>query len=706
MRLMIWISCVCLVVNSPLLASEPVGTAFTFQGHIKNNDMPVDATCEFTFTLWDDPAAGNQVGNSPQGPIAVDVVQGLFTVNIDFGPQAITGVGRWLQITVECPGEAPATLAPRTRLAPSPHALALPGLYTLENSSSPSVIGGFSGNAVGAGVVGGAIAGGGRENEINQVAADFGSIGGGLSNMASGIHSAVGGGWLNTAGGAESFVGGGQRNTADGTGATIAGGFGNLAPGAYAVIPGGFSNLAGGDHSFASGRGAVVRSAAATGDADGDEGTFVWCDANGNIDGRCTSTGPNQFIIQALGGVGVGTPSPAYTLHVETSTSSRAVYGLNDGPLGGLNFGVYGQTNSGGAGVYGLASGSRGGSGPGSGFGVWGETQSPDGFAGYFTGPTGSRNYFQQRVGIGTTNPLARLHVVGGLHLQGSSRDISIPNAEALQVGHWDGATFVERVRISPTGNMGIGTQVPANRLSVNGNANFTGNVGIGTQNPANRLTVNGGANFTGNVGIGTANPNHELVIQGDDPAVQIRDDTNDNSPNAARLELLERAGGNFDGGAFFWWNGETNKLLVGTKQSGVNTNVLVIDRATNSVGIGTQNPGNYRLAVNGPVRAKEIVVETGWADFVFEPDYKLRSLEEVEAYIHDHGHLPDIPSAGEVAANGVNVGEMHSKLLQKVEEMTLHMIDMDKRMKALEQENARLRSWADARIADERMVD
>lgn len=137
-------------------------------------------------------------------------------------------------------------------------------------------------------------------------------------------------------------------------------------------------------------------------------------------------------------------------------------------------------------------------------------------------------------------------------------------------------------------------------------------------------------------------------------------------------------------------------KLLIGTKASGDNTNVLVVDRATSNVGIGTQNPGNFRLAVNGPIRAKEIVVETGWSDFVFDPDYKLRSLKDLEVFISEHGHLPDIPSAEEGSGHGVKVGEIESKLLRKVEELTLHLIAMHKRVGALEQENARLRSGPD----------
>lgn len=191
-----------------------------------------------------------------------------------------------------------------------------------------------------------------------------------------------------------------------------------------------------------------------------------------------------------------------------------------------------------------------------------------------------------------------------------------------------------------------------------------------------------------GNVGIGTSNPNHELTIQANNPALVIRDDVKDNSTNAARIELLERAGGSYNGGAFLWWNGKSNKLLIGTKINGDNTNVLVINRADNNVGIGTSNPDSkYRLAVNGKIRAKEIVVETGWSDFVFEKGYNLKSLEEVETFIKKNGHLPDIPSAKDVEENGVKVGEMESKLLQKIEELTLYVIDLEKKVMQMKKE-------------------
>ena len=110
-------------------------------------------------------------------------------------------------------------------------------------------------------------------------------------------------------------------------------------------------------------------------------------------------------------------------------------------------------------------------------------------------------------------------------------------------------------------------------------------------------------------------------------------------------------------------------------------------------VGIGTTNPQST-LAVNGKITAKEIQVTlSGWADFVFLKDYCLRPLSEVEAFINENGHLPEIPSAEEVKENGINLGEMDAKLLQKIEELTLYMIEQNRRIEKLENENALLKT-------------
>ena len=93
----------------------------------------------------------------------------------------------------------------------------------------------------------------------------------------------------------------------------------------------------------------------------------------------------------------------------------------------------------------------------------------------------------------------------------------------------------------------------------------------------------------------------------------------------------------------------------------------------------------DYQLAVDGKIVAKEVVVTTtGWPDYVFAADYKLRSLEEVETFINDNGHLPDMPSAEEVTTNGVDVAKTNELLLMKIEELTLYMLQQQKEIEVL----------------------
>ncbi|WP_062057781.1 hypothetical protein [Sediminicola sp. YIK13] len=98
------------------------------------------------------------------------------------------------------------------------------------------------------------------------------------------------------------------------------------------------------------------------------------------------------------------------------------------------------------------------------------------------------------------------------------------------------------------------------------------------------------------------------------------------------------------------------------------------------NVGIGNLSTGSHRLAVEGSIGAREIKVEaSGWSDFVFEEGYSLPTLEEVELHIKEFGHLKDIPSASDVAKDGINLGEMDAKLLQKIEELTLYTVEQEK---------------------------
>jgi len=135
-----------------------------------------------------------------------------------------------------------------------------------------------------------------------------------------------------------------------------------------------------------------------------------------------------------------------------------------------------------------------------------------------------------------------------------------------------------------------------------------------------------------------------------------------------------------------------TGKLVLPANGLVVGSTQLVVTNG--NVGIGTANPTN-ELAVNGTIKAKEVVVTLdGWADDVFEDGYPLMPLEQVQQYIDTNGHLPDVPSARQVAEGGVKMGEMQATLLRKVEELTLHMIEIKRENAVLHKRVAEL-EWA-----------
>ncbi|GAB6096180.1 hypothetical protein JCM14469_24330 [Desulfatiferula olefinivorans] len=128
--------------------------------------------------------------------------------------------------------------------------------------------------------------------------------------------------------------------------------------------------------------------------------------------------------------------------------------------------------------------------------------------------------------------------------------------------------------------------------------------------------------------------------------------------------------------------------------QWNVNENTLVVNKEKKSVGIGTTDPGPYRLAVEGKIGAREIVVTdvNPWADYVFKDDYILRPLAEVESFIRENKHLPEVPSAEEIKDKGLNMSEMMAIQMKKIEELTLHVIEQEKGMTMLRLENEGLK--------------
>ncbi|MFS4469600.1 fibronectin type III domain-containing protein [Maribacter sp. 2210JD10-5] len=106
----------------------------------------------------------------------------------------------------------------------------------------------------------------------------------------------------------------------------------------------------------------------------------------------------------------------------------------------------------------------------------------------------------------------------------------------------------------------------------------------------------------------------------------------------------------------------------------------------SDNVGIGTTDTGSYKLAVNGKIRTKEVKVEAAnWPDYVFKKEYQLPSLEEIQKHIAEKGHLPNIPSAKEVENSGIELGEMNRLLLEKIEELTLYIIQQETRVSRIE---------------------
>ncbi len=150
-----------------------------------------------------------------------------------------------------------------------------------------------------------------------------------------------------------------------------------------------------------------------------------------------------------------------------------------------------------------------------------------------------------------------------------------------------------------------------------------------------------------------------------------------------------------------------SNMVNVTTQGSGTgtvdytsdNANLATVDWqarnlfAAETLGVGTTDTQGYALAVAGNVVAEsvKIALQMNWPDFVFEKEYALPSLYEVERHIREKGHLSGLPSADEVKANGIDLGEMNALLLQKIEELTLYLMQQDKKIRQLEKKSERL---------------
>jgi hypothetical protein len=279
-------------------------------------------------------------------------------------------------------------------------------------------------------------------------------------------------------------------------------------------------------------------------------------------------------------------------------------------------------------------------------------------------------------VGIGTANPVSALVVANGS-------------------GTGNSFEFVPGINANGT---------PGNTNWLQGFNRVTGTYDSVIYNAASHIFYVSQAekmrvDTTGNVGIGTTSPAYTLHVVGANPAKYFALDTTGNGSGGGTglYETLWLGGPNTygpsiyvneDGGSYA--NIRLELTTLGGQGNRIDTMALV----NGNVGIGTTTP-QHLLHVAGIIGAEEIIVSATGADYVFSPTYHLRPLTEVGAYIEQNHHLPDIPSAAEVKEKGVSVGDMESKLLAKIEELTLHMIESEQQNRELRERIARLEQRA-----------
>lgn len=217
-----------------------------------------------------------------------------------------------------------------------------------------------------------------------------------------------------------------------------------------------------------------------------------------------------------------------------------------------------------------------------------------------------------------------------------------------------------------------IACLVAISQYSYSQTNNFPGPVGIGTTTPKGTLDVNGTfvtyTNIDPRFTLGNLDfmPNTGTTVMG----------WNRSAGGGESSFVANQLDGSIGGFAFY------NHNNAGQEQR------LMWMLGNGNVVIGTGEASNYKLSVDGNIHTKEVNVNMdNWPDYVFATEYRKMPLFEIEAYISKNKHLPEMPSADEIQKDGLNLAEMNKLLVQKVEELTLHLIEQNKRITLQEKE-------------------
>ncbi|MEM7551343.1 MAG: hypothetical protein AAF363_16805 [Bacteroidota bacterium] len=317
-------------------------------------------------------------------------------------------------------------------------------------------------------------------------------------------------------------------------------------------------------------------------------------------------------------------------------------------------------------------------------------------------------------IGIGTNSPSAKLDVVGSSELNG---EVTI-----------DGnLTATGNISFPALGSIGLQNQID-NMLVIDGDGNFhrrsvasiespwlftqifgqdtTSVICIDTLLDGSPIIVDV-FDLNGNLSIGddafidddmNSGPWDENDVWQPDDWIKLNGASVDISSNDSLrtgLRVMDADDQNeflniyHDAGSSYFANSNYNSLdhyFISSNERDVTfgNNVEI----PGNLGIGVSNPSNP-LEVDGTIRSVEVIVEprSSWPDYVFEEEYELTSLKETEAFIKENNHLPEVPSASEVAEEGIHLGEMNALLLKKIEELTLHTIQQQKLIEQLSSE-------------------